>query len=96
MKNSKVNMKNSNAKNLTLYTRCKFSLGLLWGILETIINLKPIPPAKKKIGASLKNTTIKMFLAVGIKTTETKVIPERCASWDLFIQPYILDRLFFC
>tara|TARA_B100001109_G_C18695624_1_gene395478 strand:- start:36 stop:173 length:138 start_codon:yes stop_codon:yes gene_type:complete len=45
-----------------------------------MINSNHIPPAKKKIGASLNDSTEKMLLAVGIKPIETKVIPERYAS----------------
>ena len=44
-----------------------------------------MPPTKKKIGASLNNSIEKILLAIGIKPIETKVIPERYASWDLFI-----------
>ena len=39
-----------------------------------------IPPAKKKIGASLNNSMEKILLETGIKPIETKVIPERYAS----------------
>ena len=52
---------------------------------KAIINSNHIPPAKKKIGASLNNSIEKILLAIGIKPIETKVIPERYASWDLFI-----------
>jgi hypothetical protein len=45
-----------------------------------MINSNHIPPVKKKIGASLNNSTEKILLAVGIKPIETKVIPERNAS----------------
>ena len=47
---------------------------------KAMINNNHIPPAKKKIGASLNNLTEKILLAVGIKPKETKVIPERYAS----------------
>jgi len=45
-----------------------------------MINTNHIAPAKKKIGASLKNSTEKMLFAIGIKPIETKVIPERYES----------------
>tara|TARA_B100000945_G_scaffold295489_1_gene273028 strand:- start:947 stop:1105 length:159 start_codon:yes stop_codon:yes gene_type:complete len=44
---------------------------------KTIINSVHIPPAKKKIGASLNNSIKKILLAIGIKPIDTKVIPER-------------------
>ena len=48
--------------------------------MKKIINSNHIPPTKKKIGASFKNSMEKILLAVGIKPIETKVIPERDAS----------------
>tara|TARA_B100000965_G_scaffold200177_1_gene167125 strand:+ start:498 stop:635 length:138 start_codon:yes stop_codon:yes gene_type:complete len=45
-----------------------------------VINRNHIPPAKKKIGASLNNSFLKILFAIGIKPIETKVIPERNES----------------
>ena len=56
----------------------------LWDSFEEykkiIINRNHIPPAKKKIGASLNNSMEKILIEIGIKPIETKVIPERYAS----------------
>tara|TARA_Y100001968_G_scaffold308067_1_gene326452 strand:- start:184 stop:321 length:138 start_codon:yes stop_codon:yes gene_type:complete len=41
-----------------------------------------MPPAKKKIGASLKISIENIFFVIGIKPVDTKINPERYASRD--------------
>ena len=48
-----------------------------------MINNSHIPPAKKKIGASLKISIENTFLVIGIRPVETKTIPETYATIDL-------------
>ena len=48
-----------------------------------MINNNHIPPAKKKMGASLKISIENTFFAIGIRPVEIKTKPERYASRDL-------------
>ena len=48
-----------------------------------MINKSHIPPAKKKIGASLKISIEKTFFVIGIRPVDTKTKPEKYASRDL-------------
>ena len=48
-------------------------------------NNSHIPPAKKKIGASLKILIENTFFVIGIRPVETKTKPERYTSRDLFM-----------
>ena len=50
---------------------------------KIIIKKSHTPPAKKKIGASLKRSIENIFLAIGIKPTETNTIPKMNAIRDL-------------
>ena len=50
-----------------------------------MINNSHIPPAKRKIGASLKILIENTFFVIGIRPVETKTKPERYASRDLFM-----------
>ena len=44
---------------------------------KIIIKKSHIPPAKKKIGASLKRSVENIFLAIGIKPLQTNISPKR-------------------
>ena len=48
-----------------------------------MINNSHIPPAKKKIGESLKFLIEKIFFAIGIRPVETKTKPKTYAIIDL-------------
>ena len=48
-----------------------------------MINISHIPPAKKKIGASLRILIEKIFFVMGIRPVETKTKPETYAIIDL-------------
>tara|TARA_Y100001968_G_scaffold107915_1_gene97567 strand:+ start:187 stop:342 length:156 start_codon:yes stop_codon:yes gene_type:complete len=48
-----------------------------------MINNSHIPPAKKKIGASLNISIENKFFIIGIRPVERKTKPERYASRDL-------------
>ena len=50
---------------------------------KIIIKKSHIPPAKKKIGASLKRSIENIFLAIGIKPTDINIIPKMYAIRDL-------------
>ena len=52
-------------------------------LIKIIINNSHIPPAKKKIGASLKRSIENMFIAIGSKPINTNTIPRRYAIRDL-------------
>ena len=48
-----------------------------------MINNSHIPPAKKKIGASLKISIENIFFVIGIRPVERNTKPQRYASIDL-------------
>ena len=50
-----------------------------------MINNSHIPPAKKKIGASLKISIENKFFVIGIRPVETKIKPKRYEIRDLFM-----------
>ena len=50
-----------------------------------MISNSHIPPAKKKIGASLNILIVNTFFVIGIRPVETKTKPERYTSRDLFM-----------